>query len=258
MKKKYIATVLGCLMLFPCCAAPMHGHYVSRSQDGMAAFQALRVEGNIEVDFMQQPKVSVHVSGPEKLVEHAVIRSQGGILVLQFVPPGVLSSSQKLRITVTGPVLERVDITGDSEVRLRGPLQGRQLVLSLAEEADFAADSVTLQTLHLQATDRSEIDINRLDARQVQAVSFGRAEMELSGLALKASFENNGAGEIDAADLRVQQAEAVVKGKGDIRVSAYESLIAAVFGKGRIKYKGAPVSIQRSGNVRRVLHDQDD
>lgn len=63
---------------------------------------------------------------------------------------------------------------------------------------------------------------------------------------------------LDAADLRVQHGEAVLNGKGDIAVSAYEALSAQAFGKGKIKYCGAPVTLEKQGNVKHIVQDKAD
>lgn len=159
---------------------------------------------------------------------------------------------------ITGPALHEVTVSGKGEVHVRGKLQVQDLHLVLMQEGDFSADGVTVHMLDVHAAGRSEVDINRLDAHHVKAVADGQADIELAGLALKARLENHGSGELDAADLRVQHGEAVLNGKGDIAVSAYEALSAQAFGKGKIKYCGAPVALEKQGNVKHIVQDKAD
>ena len=100
--------------------------------------------------------------------------------------------------------------------------------------------------------------MNRLDAQMVYATASDKADIELAGLALRATLDNRGAGEIDAADLRVHTGRAQVGGKGNIHISAYESLEAQVWGKGKIIYRGEPVVLNQSGNRKHIVPDRED
>jgi len=112
--------------------------------------------------------------------------------------------------------------------------------------------------LQVHAQDNSEAELNRIRAKNVTAQATGQAEIELSGIANYIDLRNNGSGEIEAADLRAPSGEATLKGRGDIYIAAFENLKASVYGKGKIHYKGSPVSMQRQGNIVHVVQDYDD
>ena len=258
-KRTILVGVIGCLLLSGVLYAnKTQGHYVSRMVEKLPPFHALDVQGYIEVDFMQNPTATVHASGPQKLLEAASVRVKDGVLEIGFLPNMKLTPRDPLQVIVTGPTLHEVNIAGEGEVSVRGKLQAQDLSLILTQQAEFSADNVALHTLTVEASGHSETDINRLDAHEVNVVANEQAEVELAGLALKANFENRGAGEIDGSDLRVQQGKVVVKGKGGIKVSAYEMLDAAALGKGKIKYKGHPVQLNRSGASKYIVLDVDD
>ena len=259
MKRKIILIGWGCLgLLLPCYGAKTSGHYVSHTLEKLPAFHALQVEGKVEVDFTQQASPAVHISGSEQMVAQALVRVKEGKLEIEFFPQGLLSSSNELRVTVAAPSLAEVIVSGESDVRLRGPLQGNRLELTITGEGVFSADGISVPLVFIHTDGQAEVDINRLEAQQIHAKALGRSDIELSGLALSAELENHGSGKIDAEDLRVQHGSATVYGKGDIEISAYEALSAAALGKGRIKYKGAPVSLQRSGYTQRIVPDRED
>ncbi len=239
-------------------AGKTQGHYTSRMIEKLPVFHALTVQGNIEVDFMQKPTAAVHASGPQKLLEAASVRVKDGRLEIAFLPDSKVSKRDALHVFVTGPALREVKITGEGDVRVRGQLKEQDLSIVLEQRAEFSADDVAVHTLAVQAWGHSEIDINRLDAHQVKAVANGQAEIELAGLALTAELENNDSGKIDTADLRVQQGKVVAKGKGEVKVSAYEKLDASALGKGKIKYKGHPIQLNRNGTLKYIVPDTDD
>ena len=141
---------------------------------------------------------------------------------------------------------------------MRGSLQTPKLTLHVNQAGEFSADGVTVQRLEVSAKDQAEVDLNRLDAQMVYATASDKADIELAGLALRATLDNRGAGEIDAADLRVHTGRAQVGGKGNIHISAYESLEAQVWGKGKIIYRGEPVVLNQSGNRKHIVPDRED
>lgn len=234
------------------------GHYKSRMVEKLPAFHAIYVESDLDVDFMQHPTATAHVSGPETLVEKVSLQVSDDVLRIGFVRDNAPKKTDSLRVMLTGPALHEVRVSDRAEVHVRGTLSVQDLTVTLTQEGEFSADGVTAGQVQVHAADKSEADINRLDVHQVHAVAEGNAEIELAGLSLTADFQNHGTGEIDASDLRVQTARATVNGKGKISVSAYERLSATVMGKGKIKYKGSPVSLEREGNIRHIMQDTDD
>ena len=261
MRSKYMVglLLLGVCLLPNWASSPKtQGHYTSQRVDNLPSFHALSVRGNVEVEFMQLPTSAVYASGPQKILDQSLVQVKDGVLEVAY-PPGVLAKkTDVLKVMITGPSLRRVDVSDKAEVHVRGKLREQEMAITLTQQADFSADDVAVHTLHLHVENQAEADINRLDAYQILAESSGQAAIELAGLALKAHFENHGSGEIDAADLRVQTGHAVVNGRGNIDISAYESLTATVFGKGRIKYRGSPVQMQRVGNLKHIIQDKDD
>ena len=255
---KYMGAVLAVCGAIWAYADKAQGHYQSRMVEKLPAFHAINVQGDFDVDFMQHPTATAHVSGPEKSVQTVSLSVKDGVLNIGFVRGSVPAKADKLRVMLTGPALHEVTVSGKGDVHIRGKLQTQDLSVTLTQEGDFSADGLTVKELHIHAAGKSEADINRLDAHHVQAVVDDHAEIELAGLALSADLQNHGTGEIDAADMRVQMARATVNGKGTISVSAYEKLHAAVLGKGKIKYRGSPVSLERDGNLKHIVQDLDD
>lgn len=258
MKKiGWIGGILLCLAVVVG-AKPHKVHYASQAVESLPAFHTLKVEGNVEVDFRQHETATVHVSGPQNLVNTVAVEVQEGVLWVHFSPQGILGRMDKLRVAVTGPDLYAVIATGRSRVHVRGSLQTPKLTLHANQAGEFSADGVTVQRLEVSAKDQAEVDLNRLDAQTVYATASDKADIEMAGLALRATLDNRGAGEIDAADLRVHTGRAQVGGKGNIHISAYESLDAQVWGKGKIIYRGEPVVLNQSGNRKHIVPDRED
>jgi hypothetical protein len=83
---------------------------------------------------------------------------------------------------------------------------------------------------------------------------FGSGNIRASGNAGRATAKIAGSGNIDLADLTAKDVTAEIKGSGDVRVGAAQTLRASIFGSGNIRYRGDPTltqSIFGSGSVRK-------
>ena len=91
----------------------------------------------------------------------------------------------------------------------------------------------------------------------MRAAASDRADIDLSGKAREAFVENNGSGEIDADDLRADTVHAYVNGSGDVKVYASNLLHAVANGRGKIEYKGNPMTLNREGSAKKIIRDRD-
>lgn len=230
-------------------------HYFSKTVEGVSSFHTLHVTGNAEVDLVQRSPVAVRISGPEKEVCAADVHLEKDKLFVGT--PAAALSNKKVRVHIAAPTVWQVVVEQNAEVKIIGAYEAVQFSVFLQQTGEFSADELRTHGLTLFVTDKADAEINRLDAHTVKARADGQGKIELSGLAQLAVLENEGTGEIDAQDLRVQRATASVKNKGDVKVSAYEGLTASVFGRGKVIYKGEPVHMERSGNLRRIVPDND-
>lgn len=256
MKRKIfsLAAVCGALLLAGAAQAKPAAGYTSRAVENLPAFSAVDVRGDAEVDFVQGENPSVTLSGRESAVNAAQVRVEKDVLVVSF-SKSIFRGKDEPRILVTAPELKSVTVGQNGEFDVLGPLQANNLTLSASQNGEISIDDLETDALIVTVSDKAEADVNRLAAGRVRAVSSGRGDIELAGMAQEAYFENNGSGEIDAGGLRVQTVQAVVNGSGDVEVFASQTLSASAMGRGKIKYKGVPARINPAGNTRKIVQD---
>lgn len=263
MKKRNIALLSACALLLalPSFGQKMQtvrgeGRYVSQKIEKLSAFDAVDVRGDADVDFMQQADASVTVSGRENLVELADVRVEDGVLVVGFTRPVHIRGEHHLRVAVSSPKLRSVSVSQGGDFEVHGMLKTADLAVAAAQDSEISADFVRADSITATASGRSEIDLGRLEADRVRATASDRAEIDLSGTAREAFVENNGSGEIDADDLYAETVQAYVNGSGDVKVRAAQSLHAVANGRGKLEYKGNPVTINREGNFKKIIRDK--
>lgn len=227
------------------------GKYMSNTLTHLPPFTSIDVRGDAQVDIWQRNDTSVSVSGKVNLVALADIRVEDETLIIDFKQPVHIKGKHALHVAVGMRQLESVSVRGKGRVRIREAFETPQMTISAGDEAYVTSDRLKADLVRVQATHKSEIDLERMQAKTLEASLFDKAEMEFSGSAEQAQLVNNGSKEIDAADLRVQQAHVQINGSGDVEVFAMETLKAEALGRGKIVYHGHPV-LTRGGNMKRI------
>lgn len=262
-KKLFFTGVLALCLAVPASAQKMQtvvgeGRYTSRTLADVPAFTEVEVRGDAEVDFMQQPNTSVSISGAENLVQMSDVRVENGVLVVGFTRPVHIRGERHLKVTVSAPTLEKVSVQQGGEFEVRGSLHTNKLMLMAEQDSEISADHIQASSVLAQASGRAEIDLNRVQADRVEATAEGRADVDLSGDVQEAVLTNNGAGEVDAEDLRAATVTATANASGDIKAFPSETFYANANGRGTIEYKGYPTTVKRTGNTRKIRRDRDD
>ena len=233
------------------------GRYVEQQRTDLTPFHAIDVRGDAHVDIWQQGKQSVRVSGKQNLVALANLRVEDQTLIIDFKRPIHIKGAHALQVTVTVPELTALSVHSNGKARIRGMFEAKNLSVAANDEAEIDGDSIKADILRLQVMNKADIDLERVQVKNLEAASFDRGSIELSGHAQTAQLTNNGHDDIDAADLRINHAQVAVNDKGDVEVFVMHSLNAHANGSGKIVYHGQP-TLTRGGNVKKIQPAFDD
>lgn len=227
------------------------GRYMSNKLTHLNPFTSIDVRGDVQVDIWQRSTPTVSVSGKANLMELADIRVENETLIIDFKRPVHIKGKHALHVIIGIPQLESITVRAKGRVRIRGPFDTLQAVISAGDHAYVTGDWLKADLLRVQATNKAEVDLERIQVKKLEVALFDKAEIELSGSAQQAQLVNNGAKDIDAADLRIQQAHVQINDTGDVEVFAMETLKAEALGRGKIIYHGRPV-LTRSGSEKHI------
>lgn len=233
------------------------GRYMEQKLTTLSPFNAIDIRGDMHVDIWQQGTQSVTLSGKHNLVSLADVHVENNTLIITFKRPVHVKGSHALQVTVTVPELSALSVHSNGKARVRGTFDAINLSLTAADEAEIDGDSLKADLLRLQALNKADIDLERLEVKNLEAAAFDRGSIELSGHVQTAQLTNNSRNDIDAADLRVNHAQATVNAKGDMELFVTHSLQANANGSGKIIYHGQP-TLTRSGNMKKIQPAFDD
>ena len=198
-------------------------------------YSAVRIDGFCNVDYYSAPSDTVTLRIHPNLREYFQVEVQNGELIVRTTRRINLTDFRTPVLTVSVPVLERLDIRGAGGFT--------------AYDA-ITADSFTFKVSGA-STGSAKLDVNSLNTDLSGAGSF-----TLSGRADTAEMTMSGAGELDALELNVQSASVRFSGAGAVSVNVSENLSINASGMGVVNYKGGAVTdIRRSGMVSVVKLD---
>lgn len=209
MKKALFLAAFLCTVFAGLEAKPLYvtasQNYVTKDVTELAAFSALSVSGQAEVDFRQGPagQYSVSLYGPDNLVDLVQVRSDGQTLFVEYKEPLVVVGEDHLTVSVTAPELTRVQAHESGEVKIWGPLTSSALAVEadgktevgfssvnipavtadVRGDAEVDFDSLTCQTLTVTAAGTASFDSDRTACDAVNVTVAGRGEVSVSGIA---------------------------------------------------------------------------
>ncbi len=258
MKKKmkilFAVAALGCFGAAAAHAADTvraEGRYISNALTNLTPFNAVEVHGDIKVDIRQQPQQEVTLSGRANLAELANVRVENNTLLIDYKRPIHVRGKDTLHVSVFMPELTALTAKNRGEINVYGPVKTNDISLTATDNGQIDMDALQADNVRLHAMKHAQLDVEHINTQKLEVAQFDKAEIDLSGFAEHAQLVNHGSKELDASDLRTNQAHAAVHGSGDVEVFAVKTLKASAHGHGTIDYHGAPV-LTLEGNVKKI------
>lgn len=186
----------------------------------VAPFEAIEVNGVVNVSFSQSDKTDVEVTGPENYLPFVVIESHDGVLKVNTKSIGNKRAGKGLEIKIAAPTLNHLSNRGVGDFKTTSPLKAERLVIE-----NSGVGSVRL---------------SGLDCLSVEVENSGVGDLRLSGKTDKASYESSGVGDVHAKELKAKDVNLNHSGVGDITCSASGTIRIRAKGVGNVKYYGNP------------------
>lgn len=162
----------------------------------------------------------IRVEGQENLLPYLTFSESGRKLEIEVKEGYQLSPGERIRVTITLPVLRELALAGGSQGEI-GAFEGDELTLSLAGSGGIRTD--------------------RLEMKRLEGNIAGSGDLALGqGHADSLTFNIAGSGGIAAGDLLAREVEINIAGSGDVAVRAEQRLTATIAGSGSIDYWGDP------------------
>jgi hypothetical protein len=200
----------------------------------VAPFEAIAVQGEIELVVRQSDAPSLAVTADDNLLPLLETVVEGGTLKLRFRAGERVRPKTAPKVVVEATRLKAVSAAGSGNLRLDG-LRAPAFALSIAGSSDAVLHGL------------------QVDALQVSVAGSGDVHGDGSARTLKVSIA--GSGDVDLTALQADEVRVSIAGSGDAAVTANRTLQASVAGSGDVRYRGnvatVTTSVVGSGRVSR-------
>lgn len=222
------------------------GDVVTKPLD-LSGFTKIEVAGNVDVVYTQSQEFETKATGNEKALEQYQFRVENGTLIVGETKDR-LGNTPSVRLYVSAPSLEKIEITGPGDVDVVGGLEQDCLEIVIAGSGDYEADHMTCGSLNVSITGSGDMDVDVLKCKDANFTVSGAGDVDIDSMVAegKTTFKMNGSGDMKT-DVKCKDMDAACTGTGDFDVKvACDVLNIDATGSCDVKLKGHVRKLVRS------------
>lgn len=194
------------------------------------SFSAIELDISGDVYYSHSEESSIEVEAYANLLPYLLTTCEDGTLTISSKPNTAISSDKPIKIFLTGPQLEEIEVNGSGSVFTSGKITGEEFICDISGSGKVRMEHAAMNELNLEINGSGDVEI-------------------LSGNFTEAEFEINGSGDINTSGVSIKEIDAEINGSGDMHLSASHKLDASISGSGDIVYNGNPkINFDRAGS----------
>ena len=161
-------------------------------------FSSIRIKAVANVEFTQGDKYSLRLEGKEKWVKH-------GCLIIDFKrgEKRSVKNINGLKLYVTAPTLEEVELTGVGSLECKEPLKLDDFTLRISGVGSAEVDDLTCRRFNVSLSGVGDAEVN-VDCDYLKARMSGIGSLELRGSADEADISRSGIGSVNTKRLKIK------------------------------------------------------
>lgn len=237
---KQLVSVLTILVLFSSCRMfgykhiKGNGNIITQSRNVSKATK-VKLAGSFDVELTPGAVTKVEVVGDENILPFIFADEQDGFLVIKSKDHMSYNSTEGIKIKITTPQLENLQLAGTGNIIGQGKFIGSdKLVLKIAGSGDI------------------KLEVN---TPKIEADIAGSGSIKLTGETKDETIKIAGVGDYLTEGLMAENATVRIAGSGDVKVFASTTLDVHIAGSGTVYYKGNPSIKQKvagSGDIKKL------
>lgn len=207
MKTNIIGIIVALVLAFAGAAGALAQNEQVSEMRKVDDFSSIRITSVANVIFTQGDDCSLRLEGKEKWVKLTTTEVKNGYLVISFKKgEKSVKNINGLKLYVTAPTLEAVELTGVGSLECKEPLKLDDFTLRIngvgsAEVADLTCHRFTVS---LNGVGDAEVNV---DCDYLKARMGGVGSLELRGSAGEADVSRSGIGSLNTKRLKIKNEE---------------------------------------------------
>lgn len=171
-------------------------------------FSSIRIKAVANVEFTQGDKFSLRLEGKEKWVKLTTTEVKDGCLIIDFKrgEKRSVKNINGLKLYVTAPTLEEVELTGVGSLECKEPLKLDDFTLRISGVGSAEVDDLTCRRFTVSLSGVGDAEVN-VDCDYLKARMSGIGSLELRGNADEADISRSGIGSVNTKRLKIKNEE---------------------------------------------------
>jgi hypothetical protein len=237
---KQLVSFLAIVVLFSSCRLfgykhiEGNGNIITQSRNISKATK-VKLAGSFDVELTPGAVTKVEVVGDDNILPFIYTVEKDGFLVVKSKDYLTYNSTEGIKIKITTPQLENLQLAGSGNIIGQGKFTGSdKLVLKIAGSGDI------------------KLEIN---TPKIESDIAGSGSINLTGETKEESIKIAGSGDYLTEGLMAENATVRIAGQGDVKVFASTTLDIHIAGSGTVYYKGNPSVKQKvagSGDIKKL------
>ncbi|MGI8950914.1 MAG: head GIN domain-containing protein [Chitinophagaceae bacterium] len=207
---------------------------VTTEQRNISDASKIKCYGSFNVEIMPGSPASVKIEADQNLISYIITEENDGCLIIRPKNNVNLSSSNKIKITVTTNQLQEVQVAGSGDVTGAEKFSGADhLKLGIAGSGNISL----------------EVNTPTIDANIA-----GSGNINLTGEAKDTKIEIAGNGDYKAENLKAENVDVNIAGSGNVKAFADATLKVNIVGSGDVYYAGSATVTQHIAGSGIIKH----
>jgi hypothetical protein len=233
------------------------------------AFTSITSNCSADILLTQGATTLVKVEADEDVLAKVITQVDNGVLKVSI--KGMIRNVKVLRVHITVPVIEAIQLNGSGDLLGMSMINASNLELGIYGSGDMDLDlnaagvKATISgsgdmklagirsSLKLEVNGSGDFLGKNLQVELAEISNHGSGDIRLSGTALTTKIKSASSGDIHTAALKSAAVTTHCTGSADIHVYAVESLEVNSYSSGDIYYTGEPktkkISLKGSGEL---------
>lgn len=209
------------------------GNVIQQNRN-ISGFSGIKAAGPVDVEVKQAGDYKITIEADDNIMDLVIVRREGNSLLVKLEDNVHIKTASAIKVYVEMPHLKSVDVAGSGNVKSVGLIENNDEV-----DVDIAGSG--------------DVDL-QVRTPKVSASVAGAGKTHIGGETKTIKIDIAGSGDVDAAQLKSEEAKVNIGGSGNIKVFASLKLDISIAGSGDVVYFGSPEiskSVVGSGNIRK-------
>ena len=179
------------------------GPVISKTFEDLKDFDKIVINGHSDVVFTQSPTYEVTLHTQENILDYIDYRVEGTTLILETKNKRTVRA-ERYDLTIQAPALKGIEVNGAADFDIpNGMVTEDNFKIQVNGAGDLAFNAIRCNDISIQVNGASDVELTGIAVRNLKVEINGAGDATIGGSAAEASFSVNGAGGIDARDLKV-------------------------------------------------------